>query len=79
MKQQVNVRASEATRSKLDSLTAIYGTQAEAIAVAVDRLWQDHFSVDTAELVDAAIYDANIERWRREQQDADKQPAQGEE
>jgi len=42
MKQQVNVRTSEATRSKLDSLTAIYGTQAEAIAVAVDRLWQDH-------------------------------------
>ncbi len=42
MKQQVNVRTSEATRTKLDSLTAIYGTQAEAIAVAVDRLWQDH-------------------------------------
>lgn len=42
MKQQLNVRISEASRVKLDSLTAIYGTQAEAIAVAVDRLWQDH-------------------------------------
>lgn len=42
MKRQVNARISEATRTKLDSLTAIYGTQAEAIAVAVDRLWQDH-------------------------------------
>ena len=42
MKQQVNVRVSEATRIKLDSLTAIYGTQSEAIAVAIDRLAEDH-------------------------------------
>lgn len=42
MKSQLNARISEATRTKLDSLTTIYGTQAEAIAVAVDRLWQDH-------------------------------------
>ena len=42
MKRQVNARISEATRIKLDDLTATYGTQAEAIAVAIDRLWQDH-------------------------------------
>jgi len=39
MKQQVNVRLSEATRAKLDWLTERYGTQAEVVAVAVDRLF----------------------------------------
>lgn len=51
-KTQLNARISTATRTKLDSLTAIYGTQAEALAVAIDRLWQDHnvpsVSVDRA-------------------------------
>jgi hypothetical protein len=42
-KRQVNARVSDATRTKLDELTAIYGTQAEALAVAIDRLWQEHF------------------------------------
>lgn len=41
MKRQVNIRASAATRQKLDALTERrYGTQAEAIAVAIDRLYQ---------------------------------------
>ena len=39
MKQQVNVRLSDATREKLDWLTDKYGTQAEVVAVAVDRLF----------------------------------------
>lgn len=43
MKNQVNARLSTATRSKLDTLTAIYGTQAEVFAVAIDRLWASHF------------------------------------
>jgi len=51
-KTQLNARISTATRTKLDSLTAIYGTQAEVLAVAIDRLWQDHnvpsVSVDRA-------------------------------
>lgn len=38
MKRQVNIRVSDATRAKLDALTARYGTQAEAIAVAIDRM-----------------------------------------
>lgn len=40
MKRQVNIRMSDATKAKLDELTAAYGTQAEAIAVAIDRLCQ---------------------------------------
>ncbi len=43
MKNQVNARISIATRTKLDALTAIYGTQAEVLAVALDRLWSSHF------------------------------------
>lgn len=40
MKRQVNIRVSEATRAKLDWLAATqYGTQAEAVAVAIDRLY----------------------------------------
>lgn len=38
MKRQVNARMSEPTMAKLTVLAARYGTQAEAIAVAVDRL-----------------------------------------
>ena len=40
MKRQTNVRMSDATRKKLDQLTARYGTQAEAVAVALDRLYR---------------------------------------
>ncbi|MCP5101135.1 MAG: response regulator, partial [Chloroflexi bacterium] len=40
-KKQVNMRISEMTRDKLDFLSTYYGTQAEAIAVAVDRLYQE--------------------------------------
>lgn len=47
MKSQVNVRMSSATRAKLDALTTRYGTQAEAIAVAVDRLYQTERSTMT--------------------------------
>ena len=39
MKRQVNARVSEATREKLIALTAVYGTQAEVLAVAIDRLY----------------------------------------
>lgn len=46
MKQQVNARVSEATRQKLDKLTVLYGTQAEALAVAIDRLWNSHSHQD---------------------------------
>ena len=38
MKTQLNARISEATRTKLDALTAVYGTQAEALAVAIELL-----------------------------------------
>jgi CheY-like chemotaxis protein len=40
-KQQVNVRFSDLTRDKLDFLSEYYGTQAEAMAVAVDRLYRE--------------------------------------
>ncbi|MCP4362024.1 MAG: hypothetical protein GY796_28775, partial [Chloroflexi bacterium] len=40
-KRQVNMRVSDMTRDKLDYLSTFYGTQAEAIAVAVDRLYQE--------------------------------------
>ncbi len=40
MKKQVNARMSEATTGKLAVLAARYGTQAEAIAVAIDRLYE---------------------------------------
>ena len=43
MKTQVNARISTATREKLDALTTIYGTQAEALAVAIDRLYAATF------------------------------------
>jgi predicted DNA-binding protein len=39
-KQQVNIRVSDATRAKLDALTKRYGTQAEVVAVAIDRLYR---------------------------------------
>jgi hypothetical protein len=47
MKQQLNVRVSKATRAKLDFLTdRLYGTQTEAIAVAVDRLYQARIVIE---------------------------------
>ena len=39
-KRQVNIRASDATRAKLAALKEKYGTVAEVVAVAVDRLYQ---------------------------------------
>lgn len=51
MKTQVNARVSDATRAKLDALTAIYGTQAEVLAVAIDRLYQ---SADVRQAIEAA-------------------------
>lgn len=38
-KKQCNIRISDATRKKLDDLTEKYGTQAEAVAVAIHNLW----------------------------------------
>lgn len=49
-KTQLNARISTATRAKLDDLTEAYGTQAEVLAVAIDRLWRDHFMAPPAEL-----------------------------
>ncbi len=40
-KHQVNVRVSDLTRDKLDFLAEYYGTQAEAVAVAIDRLYRE--------------------------------------
>ena len=40
-KHQVNVRVSDLTRDKLDFLSEHYGTQAEAMAIAVDRLYRE--------------------------------------
>jgi DNA-binding NarL/FixJ family response regulator len=40
-KHQVNVRVSDLTRDKLDFLSEYYGTQAEAVALAVDRLYRE--------------------------------------
>lgn len=44
MKTQLNARISEATRAKLDALTVVYGTQAEVLAVAIDRLYSATFA-----------------------------------
>jgi len=40
MKQQLNVRISDATREKLDHLTDRHGTQTEAVAIAINRLYE---------------------------------------
>jgi adenylate cyclase len=40
VKKPTTVRFSDATRQKLNALTARYGTQSEALAVAIDRLYQ---------------------------------------
>jgi adenylate cyclase len=40
VKKPTTVRFSDATRSKLDTLTARYGTRSEALAVAIDRLYR---------------------------------------
>ena len=39
-KEQLNVRISSATRNKLDYLTDRHGTQTEAVAIAIDRLYR---------------------------------------
>jgi DNA-binding NarL/FixJ family response regulator len=41
VKHQVNVRVSDLTRDKLDFLSEYYGTQAEAVAIAIDRLYRE--------------------------------------
>ena len=38
-KTQLNIRVGPATREKIDRLTERYGSQAQVIAVAVDRLF----------------------------------------
>jgi len=42
-KEQVNVRVSEYIRWKLDALTARHGTQTEAVAIAIERLFAAEF------------------------------------
>lgn len=44
MKGQVNVRVSDATHAKLDWLAKCHGTQAEAVAVAIDRMYREERS-----------------------------------
>lgn len=41
MKTQTSIRLSEATRAKLDKLTAKHGTATEVIALAIDRLGEE--------------------------------------
>ncbi len=65
MKKQLNIRVSDATREKLDSLKDRYGTQAEVVAVAIDRLNQE-------EMTGVAIIASDL--WDRFAPEAD--PAQ---
>lgn len=51
MKGQVNIRVSEATRAKLDWLAKCYGTQAEAVAVAIDRMYRKERSTMSTDRV----------------------------
>ena len=43
-KSQLNIRIGPASRRKLDYLTTRYGTQAEVISVAIDRLYQSEMT-----------------------------------
>ncbi len=40
-KHQVNIRISKLTRDKLSFLSEYYGTQTEAVAIAIDRLYRE--------------------------------------
>lgn len=42
-KRQLNIRTSPATAEKIAALVLLYGTQAEVIAVAVDRLYTSEY------------------------------------
>lgn len=44
-KQLISIRVSNATRTKLNALAIAYGTQAEAVAVAIDRLHKEQDTV----------------------------------
>ena len=47
MKQQLNIRISDATRAKLEKLTADYGTRTTAVEIAIDRMYrQDKPNMD---------------------------------
>lgn len=59
MTKQTNARISDATRSKLDALTPIYGTQAQVIAVAVDRLYLQEIKPTFALRFDAPYQNAD--------------------
>lgn len=50
-KKQCNIRISDATRKKLDELTALYGTQAEAVAVAIHNLWLQERDKDEGSII----------------------------
>lgn len=50
-KKQKNIRMSEATHAKLLGLTAKYGTQAEAIAVAIHNLWLQEREKDCGSMI----------------------------
>ena len=50
-KKQCNIRMSNATRAKLDDLTVIYGTQAEAVAVATHNPWLQERDKDRGSII----------------------------
>ena len=49
MKQLISIRISNATKEKLDELAQAHGTQAEAVAVAIDRLHQERTMLNREE------------------------------
>ena len=50
-KKQCNIRMSKATHAKLDELTKEYGTQAEAVAVAIHNLWLQERDKDKGSII----------------------------
>jgi len=57
-KNQVNVRISDYTRERLDILTIRHGTQTEAVAIAIDRLYVEEIGDGTV------LYDMARDRVR---------------
>lgn len=59
---QINITAGRATISKIDALKAQYGSRSQVVAVAIDRLFQDH----SRDLLD----DPSLKDWREEADNA---------
>lgn len=67
-KTQIHIRASDATREKLEALAQRYGTKTEAVAVAVDRLHnseiggREMFRIDRDKLAEVvALFNAQVD------------------